>query len=186
MTGPTYTRALGLARLAAIYLLVALLLAPARPVPLGLALGSTLVALGLALRLWASGHLVKNLRLVTSGPYRYTRNPLYLGRLLVFTGLCVMARLPFAANWLALAAGYLVFFGYYLPRKERVEPTRLLELHGEAFERYRREVPALWPSPRPYVGAAPGNWSVARVLANREYWMPVALALVILFLYSRT
>ena len=93
------------------------------------------------MRFWAAGHLHKNVDLVTSGPYRFTRNPLYLGRLLIFSGLAVMARLPWGLNLVAvLPLGWAVFFLYYLPRKERVEPARLAELHGEALEIQRRFV----------------------------------------------
>jgi len=181
-----YSRPLGLARLAAIYLLVAVVLAFARPTPAHLTAGSILLALGEALRVWAAGHLIKNERLVTSGPYRYTRNPLYLGRLLIFTGLCVMSRLPFGASWWLLLAGYGVFFGYYLPRKERVEPARLRELHGEALDAYRREVPALFPYRPAYVGDSEKRWTLACALDNREHWMVGALAALVGLLLWRT
>ena len=123
-------------RLIAVYLLVAGLVVLSRPTPLSVNVGLVFVAIGEAIRIWAAGHLHKTVELVTSGPYRYTRNPLYLGRLLILTGLCVMARMPYRANFVLLALGYLVFFAYYLPRKERVEPARLREAHGEAYERY--------------------------------------------------
>jgi hypothetical protein len=123
---------------------------------------------------------------VTSGPYRYTRNPLYLGRLLIFTGLCVMATLPFHLHWAVLAVGYALFFGYYLPRKERVEPARLLAAHGEAYERYREEVPAFFPTRRPYASALSLGWSSDRMLRNREHWMLVGILAVSLFLLWRS
>ena len=179
-------RPLALARLAAVYALVALMLAFARPTALHVAAGSLLLLVGEALRVWAAGHLVKNVRLVTSGPYRYTRNPLYLGRLLVFTGLCVMSRLPFGASWWLLVGGYVVFFGYYFPRKERVEPGRLRTLHGEAFDAYRRQVPALLPGRRAYDDGAERRWSIVCMLANREHWMVAALAAVVTFLLWRS
>jgi hypothetical protein len=165
-----------------VYALVGLLAWLARPTPLDVSVGCVFLALGEALRLWAAGHLRKTVELVTSGPYRFTRNPLYLGRLLIFTGLCVMCRLPWGLHYAVLAGGYAVFFGYYLPRKERVEPARLAQVHGEAFERYRREVPALFPTLRPYSGAESPGWSSERMLRNREHWMVVALAAVSLFL----
>ncbi len=179
-----YDRRLGLVRLAGVYLVIGALLVGSHPTPAGVLAGGLFVILGQALRVWASGHLVKNVSLITSGPYRYTRNPLYLGRLLIFAGLCVMAQLPHALNWLLLVAGCAVFFGYYLPRKERVEPARLAALHGDAFERYRRSVPALWPTTTPYDGGR-GRWSISRARGNREHWMIAGLLAATLYLFWR-
>ena len=117
-----------------------------KPRPAEVALGFAIAALGEAVRFWAAGHLLKTKELITSGPYRYTRNPLYLGRFLILTGLCVMCRLPYYANWILLFGGYAVFFFYYMPRKERVEPARLRAVHGEAYDRYFNAVPALFPT----------------------------------------
>jgi protein-S-isoprenylcysteine O-methyltransferase Ste14 len=175
-------RAAGLLRLLAVYALVGLLLYFARPTLAGVAAGLVLVILGESVRFWSAGHLRKTTELVTSGPYRYTRNPLYLGRLLIFSGLCVMARLPYGIHWAVLAAGWLVFFGYYLPRKERVEPARLREAHGESYERYRLAVPALFPALRPYPDAPLQPWSVRRMRRNREHWMVAGLLAVSLYL----
>ena len=157
----------------------------ARPTVSGVIVGCVPLVAGGSLRFWAAGHLVKTRRLITSGPYRYTRNPLYLGRLMILTGLLWMARLPFHGNLILLALGYLVFFGYYLPRKERVEPARLRALHGEAFDRYRASVPALFPTGSPYPAGEPSKWSAARMARNREYLMVAALALVVGFLFLR-
>jgi protein-S-isoprenylcysteine O-methyltransferase Ste14 len=170
-----YNKALGRARLVAVYLAAGVLVLLAQPSPWSVTAGFVFVALGEAVRLWAAGHLRKTVELITSGPYRFTRNPLYLGRLLIFTGLCVMARLPFGLNWIVLLVGYAVFFGYYLPRKERVEPARLRETHGEAYEAYFRAVPALVPTLSPYPESASTGWSSERMLRNREPWMVVTL-----------
>jgi protein-S-isoprenylcysteine O-methyltransferase Ste14 len=181
----SYNRLLGRLRGAAVFILVSGLLALARPtLPWAIA-GTVLVALGEAVRFWASGHLLKTTELITSGPYRYSRNPLYLGRLLIFTGLCMAAALPAYANWVVLILGWAVFFGYYLRRKERVEPDRLRRFHGEAYERYFQAVPALFPTPRPYAGGNAGTWSAKRMLRNREQWMVVALTLISGFLCWR-
>src|SRR5580765_2463094 len=80
----SYNRALATWRLAAVYALLAVLLFLARPTPTGVTIGFLIAVAGEAIRFWAAGHLVKTTELVTSGPYRYTRNPLYLGRLLIF------------------------------------------------------------------------------------------------------
>ena len=174
-----------MARVASVYLIVFALLLYSRPTPWSVSSGFLLVALGEGIRVWAAGHLRKNLELVTSGPYRFTRNPLYLGRLLIFSGLCAMAPIRYGANWLILIAGWLVFFGYYLRRKERVEPARLRALHGEAYLRYQRAVPVLWPSARPYPEGASIGWSSDRMLRNREHWMVLGLGLVSLLLLWR-
>jgi protein-S-isoprenylcysteine O-methyltransferase Ste14 len=178
----TYNRALGLLRLAAVWVLIAAVVVVARPTPLSVSVGFVFVALGEAVRFWASGHLRKTVELITSGPYRYTRNPLYLGRLLILTGLCVMARMPYYANLVVLAVGYAIFFGYYLPRKERVEPARLREFHGESYEPYFRAVPALFPTLKPYPEGASTGWSSARMLRNREHFMVIVLLAVSLLM----
>jgi protein-S-isoprenylcysteine O-methyltransferase Ste14 len=172
-------------RLAALYAGVAVLLLLARPTPLTVSLGFALVALGEAVRCWAAGHLRKTVELVTSGPYRHTRHPLYLGRLLIFTGITIMAWLPRGASVAVLVVGWALFFAYYLRRKERVESARLLAVHGEAFARYRDAVPVLWPRLTPYAAGADVGWSSERLVRNREHWMVVALALLTLALLAR-
>ena len=153
----------GRLRVASVYVLVGALVVLSRPSPGSVSAGFAIAAVGEAIRVWAAGHLRKTVRLVTSGPYRYSRNPLYLGRLLIFTGVATMAWLPGGATFGVLAAGWVVFFAYYLPRKERVEPARLRAVHGEAD----------------------AGWSSERLLRNREHWMIVAVVLITLVLLAR-
>lgn len=185
MSDRPYNKILGRLRLLGLFLVIGALLTFARPTVWSVAAGALFVALGEAVRLWSAGHLRKTVELVTSGPYRYTRNPLYLGRLLIFTGLAIMVWLPFGGSWIALALGWGIFFGYYLPRKERVEPARLSATHGEAFDRYFRAVPALFPARRPYPDAIDRRWDVRRMRRNREHWMVVGLLAATLFLLWR-
>lgn len=185
MRDSDYNRTLGVLRLVAVFVLVGTVVYLARPTPLGVTVGFVFAAAGEAVRLWAAGHLLKTQELITSGPYRYTRNPLYLGRLLIFTGLCIMARLPYYSNVIVLLLGYGVFFGYYLPRKERVEPARLREMHGEPFERYFRAVPALFPALEPYAESSTLAWSSDRMFRNREPWWIVAIVAITLYLLWR-
>jgi len=185
MTDRSYNRTLGWIRRFLLYALIGFLVALAQPTVTGVIAGFVLVALGEAIRFWSAGHLLKTQELVTCGPYRYTRNPLYLGRILIFTGLCIMASLPFYGSWILLLVGWGIFFGYYLPRKERVEPARLRELHGEAFDRYFEAVPALFPSLRPYPLPSDGRWSRQRMLRNREHWMVIGFLVVTLFFLWR-
>ena len=186
MSETGYNRRLAGIRLTATFAFVAVLIVLAKPKPAEVAIGFVVAALGEAIRFWAAGHLLKTKELITSGPYRYTRNPLYLGRLLILTGLCVMSRLPYYANLILLAVGYAVFFFYYMPRKERVEPARLRAVHGEAYDRYFKAVPALLPTVRPYASGSNLGWSSDRMIRNREVWMVAGILAITLFLLWRS
>jgi len=181
-----YNKTLASVRLAALFAFVVVLVLLAKPRPAEVAIGFIIAALGETIRFWAAGHLLKTKELITSGPYRYTRNPLYLGRFLILTGLCVMSRLPYYANWILLAVGYAGFFLYYMPRKERVEPARLRAIHGEAYDRYFKAVPALFPTFSPYANASNLGWSSDRMFRNREAWMVVGIIAITLFLLWRS
>lgn len=182
MSESAYSRPLAAARLIATFGFIALIVVLAKPRPVEVAVGFVIAAAGEAVRVWAAGHLLKTKELITSGPYRYSRNPLYLGRFLILTGLCVMCRLPFHANWILLLVGYAIFFGYYMPRKERVEPDRLRAVHGEAYERYYRAVPALFPTWKPFANASNLGWSSDRMIRNREGWMVAGILAITIFL----
>jgi len=171
-------KVLGWIRLALVYAFVAALLYVSHPTPALLFTGTLFALLGEAIRIWSAGHLTKSIRLVTSGPYAYTQNPLYLGRLLILTGLAIAARTEAYVNLVALVVGYAVFFFYYIPRKLRVEGGRLARLHGAAFEEYHRSVPILIPGHRRYPGGGE-RWSFSLMVRNQE---PLVLAGVTLAL----
>ena len=179
------SKILGWIRLALVYAFVAALVMVSRPTPALLAIGAALALTGEAIRIWAAGHLTKSVRLVTSGPYSYTQNPLYLGRLLILTGLAIAARNAWYLNLLALAAGYAIFFFYYMPRKLRVEGGRLARLHGEAFERYHRSVPILFPGLHRYDGER-APWSASRMVRNQEPLVLTAVLAVLGLLLWKT
>ena len=183
--GTPYNKTLSRIRLSALFVLLVALVWVARPQIWQVAVGAVLAALGESVRWWAAGHLLKTKELVISGPYRYTRNPLYLGRFLILTGLCVAAGLPYGANWVILVAGWVFFFGYYLRRKERVEPARLREFHGDAYSRYFVALPALFPTFTPYAATSDLRWTWERLLRNREQWMVIGLSVVFAYLAWR-
>lgn len=126
------------------FLCGALFLIFARPRPLLLAIGGVVALVGLALRAWAAGHIRKNAQLATSGPYAYTRNPLYLGSFLLGVGFTLASGQPLLG--LLFAA---LFLGIYLPVM-RVEALTLAGLFGEAYGRYAAAVPLLFPRLTPY------------------------------------
>ncbi|MDH4017684.1 MAG: hypothetical protein OEV20_10115 [Actinomycetota bacterium] len=148
------------------YLAGALALALSAPTPGSVLAGLPLLAAGIAVRSWGAGHLVKNDLLICSGPYAHVRHPFYLGTLCIGVGFAVMLGGRSALVSLALLLPW--FFGFYFPRKERIEASRLADLYGEAFERYREAVPALWPTRPAYASGDAARWSWSRYDANNE------------------
>ena len=133
----------------------------ARPTRESILIGSLLTIPGLLIRVLASGHVQKNEQLTTSGPYRYTRNPLYLGSIIMAVGFGVSARSLWIASVLVI-----LFAAIYLP-VIRAEETFLRSRFPE-FEAYANRVPRLLPNFRSYpAGAGAFSWSL--YLHHREY-----------------
>src|SRR6266436_958671 len=132
----------------------------AQPSVRSLAYGLPISIAGLALRAWAAGHLAKNQRLATSGPYAYTRNPLYLGTLIVAAGLAVAGR---SVGLAVLFAA--IFLLVYLP-VILLEEQHLRQLFPE-YADYARQVPSLLPVGRGGPGASHFSWQLYR--KNQEY-----------------
>jgi protein-S-isoprenylcysteine O-methyltransferase Ste14 len=121
------------------FVCAALFIFLARPGFFSLAVGAAISVLGLAIRAWASGHIRKNDALATSGPYAYTRNPLYLGSFLLGFGFTI------GSGWWPLGIAFAaLFLGIYFPVM-RVESATLSEIFGTAFQRYASEVPLFFP-----------------------------------------
>ncbi len=150
----------------------------ARPTARSLLLGLPLAVLGEALRLWASGHIEKTKSLATGGPYAHTRNPLYLGSVLMAAGVAVAAASP----WVALAgAAYLLAF---YPSVMREEAAFLAQKFGAAYADWAEAVPLFWPRLLP-AGPCASRFCWRRVNANREWRTALALPLVALLLCLR-
>jgi protein-S-isoprenylcysteine O-methyltransferase Ste14 len=136
----------------------------AKPTWRSIALGAILVMPGLLIRALASGHVRKNEALATSGPYAYTRNPLYLGSLLIGIGFAVAAR-----SWWVGVALVVMFFAIYLP-VIRDEEAFLRQKFPE-FEDYARQVPRMFPRimPRSSAKKTSGGFSLDLYWKHREY-----------------
>ncbi|NJD18011.1 MAG: isoprenylcysteine carboxylmethyltransferase family protein [Gemmatimonadetes bacterium] len=152
-------------RLRAVWLLVLPFLWLARPSPLLLAAGAPLALLGLLLRGWAAGTIRKERELTTGGPYAYTRNPLYLGSLLLGLGITVGG-----GHW-AWPALFVAFFALVYGRTMASEERLLGGLFGERYAGYAAAVPALLPRLSPWRGGAArgGSFTWSRYGRNREW-----------------
>ena len=121
----------------------------ARPGASSLLVGGAVVLAGLAVRAWAAGVLEKDWQLTVSGPYAFTRSPLYLGSFVVGVGAAVAGGVP----WFALL--FVAFFGLAYGRTMTAESRHLEARFGERHAQYRNAVPLFLPRFRPYRHPAP-------------------------------
>ncbi|HYN84102.1 MAG TPA: isoprenylcysteine carboxylmethyltransferase family protein [Pyrinomonadaceae bacterium] len=160
------------------FVCAALFIILARPAVWTLAVGAAISLLGLLLRAWAAGHIRKNDRLATSGPYAHTRNPLYLGSFLLGLGFTVAAGRPVLLGSLFAA----LFLGIYLPVM-RVESATLEGLFGEEFRRYARDVPLFLPRATPYdAGGERVRFDPTLYMRYREYRAAIGFAVALALL----
>jgi protein-S-isoprenylcysteine O-methyltransferase Ste14 len=146
-----------------------------QPTPQSMLWGVPISLAGLALRAWAAGCLAKNQQLATGGPYAYSRNPLYIGTLLVAAGLAI------AARSVALAALFAaVFLLVYLPVIQN-EEQHLRKIFPE-YAAYADRVPALWPRLTPAPTENSNPFRAALYLKNQEYQAGTGFVAGMLFL----
>ena len=158
------------------FLLLGAFLWFARPTWQSIGYGAPLAVVGLGLRAWAAGHLEKNEKVVSSGPYQYLRNPLYAGTLLVAAGLTLAS-----CQWgLALLFG-AVFLGVYWPRME-LEDQHLRNLFAD-YPAYAEQVPLLFPRFPGLSSKGVFRWSL--YLRNEEYNALAAFLVAMGFLVWR-
>lgn len=151
-------------------------------------LGSLLLAFGEWLRLWAVGYAGGATRarslgaardLVTSGPYAYVRNPIYLGNLLLSTGVCVIANVYWMI--LLLLVGYVV---QYLPIVGS-EEAYLRTTCGSAYHAYYDAVPRFLPRPRRYANPSTHEFSLSRAFRSEKRTL-TAIVCVLILIAGRT
>ncbi len=160
-----------------------------RPTFVSVAAGFAPAAVGILIRGWASGHLQKSEKLATSGPYAYTRNPLYLGSLFLVVGFVIAGRTP----WLGLLL-LVAFFFFYLPVMA-AEARWMERIFGASYQKYAARVPLFLPGlrhslPRHIGAKAPGGvpaspfrWDLYG--RNREVRALVGFLLAILVLLAK-
>jgi protein-S-isoprenylcysteine O-methyltransferase Ste14 len=157
----------------------------ARPTWETLALSLLLVAPGVWLRGYAAGYVRKNAELTTTGPYAYTRNPLYLGSMLIAFGFGAAA-----GNWYLLLALAALFAAIYIPTIQGEE--EYLRAHFAGFDAYAARVPRLLPRlTAAQTDQGAGEFSRKLYLHHREYNAlmgagAIYLALVLRLVLQRT
>jgi hypothetical protein len=94
---------------------------------------------GLLTRLYASGFVLKNKELSTTGPYAYVRHPLYTGNILILIGM------SFATGFLWAFVISTIFFWFYYPPAIEYEDRKLKSLFPETWDSWAKQTPALMP-----------------------------------------
>lgn len=160
-------------RLRAVWFLIIPFYYFATPFAAALAVGVALGVVGLAIRAWAAGSIWKNEELATTGPYAYTRNPLYVGSFLLGLGVTMAG-----GQWIFV----VLFLAFYLTVYRATalhEEAALEEAFGEPYRTYAAAVPPFVPRLSPYrqggsgvgtgTGAETGGFSLAQYMRNREW-----------------
>lgn len=149
------------------------------PQPAAVAWSLVLVLPGLWLRGYASGYVKKNSELTVTGPYAYTRNPLYLGSILIAAGFAVaLLSWPVA---LVLALMFAIIYIPVIASEERFLRATFPEF-GDYCTRVPRMIPRLTPSREPGAAAQAGSFSLSLYVKHREYNAGMGAALLYLCL----
>jgi protein-S-isoprenylcysteine O-methyltransferase Ste14 len=133
----------------------------ARPTWWSISLGAGISLFGVLIRALASGHVRKNEELTTTGPYGYTRNPLYLGSIVIAIGFAVAAR----SLWVGVGL-VVLFVAIYVPVIRSEE--EFLRGKFASFDEYVARVPRLLPRITP-ASSERGSFSRELYVQHREY-----------------
>lgn len=125
----------------------------AAPTPMSLLIGAAVSVIGESIRLWAAGHLEKSKEVTRSGPYQFTRHPLYLGSSLIGIGFAI------ASNHLVVAIIVVAYLLLTLTAAMRSEEAHLREKFGDAYDAYVEKRSARMDRP----------FSWERAFHNREH-----------------
>lgn len=148
------------------FLLAAVVLWLAQPTYRSIMWGAIVAAIGELIRIWAAGHVEKSREVTRSGPYQFTRHPLYVGSSIIGIGIAIAS-----ASW-TVAALVLGYVATTITAAIRAEEAHLREKFGSEYDAYTaRTAPPMVRS-----------FSVTRALANREHHTIAGLAAALLFL----
>jgi len=175
--GDTWSRVARRIRVPVGFIFAVVFVLLARPTRTSLLAGALVVLPGLALRGLASGHVQKDKQLTTSGPYAYTRNPLYLGSLILAAGFAIAAR-----NWWIVAIMLVMFAVIYVPVIAGEE--RYLRRTFPGYDDYARHVPRMLPRLTRY-GSQQSAYSSARYWKHREYEASIGCVVVLAVLVAK-
>jgi protein-S-isoprenylcysteine O-methyltransferase Ste14 len=148
-------------RAASIGLILAIIFA--RPDLTSFLTGLGICFLGLLIRTWSTGHLRKEKKLAISGPYKYTRNPLYLGNFVIGISVAFASR-----SWWVFAY-FAAYFLLFYPLAIKREMKRMKEFFPGEYDEYKRKTPLFFPSWRSFSLSGKNKFSWKLFQKNKEW-----------------
>lgn len=134
---------------------------------------------GLLVRARAAGYLHKQELLTVTGPYAYTRNPLYFGSSVLAVAAAVASH-----SWIsaAIVCGYFASVYFFVMRREEGE---LRSRYGAAFDEFAHAVPLFFPRPTParLSFSSAGSFSSAQYRKNHEYQAALGFVFLLALLF---
>lgn len=141
--------------------------------------GAAVAVFGQLIQTWSGSHIRKDQRLTVSGPYCYTRNPMYIGRFFLMLGFVMM-------TWNVYAiAVFVVLFAVYAHLRVLREEPRLRQLFADDYQHYCGEVRRWLPRVARYSKAEPRRASWDCVRENHEDLHFAALLVILLGMFLR-
>ncbi len=166
-------------RLRAIFIIT--LLVWAYPSINSLIIGSIPIIIGQIIHFISAGYLIKQEKLITAGPYRFVRNPFYVGSFLVDVGLCLITRNIYVAA-IYLPIFYLIVINWRVRKEEGFLKAQFGGKYDEYCRLVPRIIPRLWPArlDEPF-----GRFDWQLILKYREQWRLFRIFGLIIYFYLR-
>lgn len=143
-------------------------------------IGTAIAVVGMVIRMWASGYVMKNKQLATSGPYAFVRHPLYVGNILLLVGFSVASTLWWSYPLM------LALLWFYYPPTISYEDNKLRGIFGEEWEAWAKNIHALIPTFGARAGSVRSSWSFKKsLMQNAEPVIVVYLIGCLYLLYTR-
>ena len=137
--------------------------------------GAIVTVIGVLFRLWASGFVMKNKELATTGPYALVRHPLYTGNIIMLVGYC----LANGQVWPWVVGALFLWFWY--PPTITYEDKKLHRIFGDSWLVWSSKTPALIPKGLAFKSADGTSWSFAKSM--KQNWEPVIVAYALFWLW---
>lgn len=142
--------------------------------------GLIVVLIGIFLRVWASGYLLKNKFLCQEGPYCLTQHPLYFGSFISGLGLVFLVK----TTWLLIV--YILFFGMVYYYSIKIEEERLKLIFNSTYTDYAQRVWRFFPNPLDLGKFTVKGWDFRLFIKNKEYRNISGFLIVVLVLLIKS